>query len=419
MLETVAWRRAVARFGFAYWILFCSSVLTQILDFGFLEKTVGRAWTEVGLFVGRILGVDSIATEVTGSGDRTIDWLVLVAVLGLAVMATGVWTGLDREGRHDARVRGFVRIMLRYSLAFLMMSYGLAKLDTAHSQFPPPQLGRLTQPFGNASPMGMLWTFMGSSQAYTKFAGIGECVGGALLLSRRTTLAGALVLVPVLTNVVALNFCYDVPVKINSSHYLAMAIVLVLPDVRRILDVVLLRRAVPAAEPLGVVRWWGRRAPAIAVKVLLLAAFFVPMALSFRSGGGDDHAMWFDGYWDVDSFSRNEVAVPPITTDSTRWKRMKFESQDGTGYMRWHLMDGSYSELYTVADGGDHFTFALADKPQAAMTFALTRTDADHITIAGMLGFDRLRVTLHRVRVEQMPLTTRGFHWISEVPYNR
>lgn len=417
MLEMAAWRRALARFGFAYWILFCSSVLTQVFDYGFLDKTVGRAWTEIGLFVGRILGVESIPTDVTGSGDRTIDWLILLAVLGLAVLATGVWTGLDREGRHDERVRGFVRIMLRYSLGFLMLSYGIAKLDAAHSQFPAPGMGRLTQPIGNSSPMGMLWTFMGSSQAYTKFAGIGECVGGALLLSRRTTLAGALVLVPVITNVVMLNFCYDVPVKINSSHYLAMAIVLVLPDARRILDVVLLRRAVAAAPPVGVLRWRGRRAPVIAAKVLLLAAFFLPMYLSFR-GGGEQTANWYDGYWQVDSFVRDGVDVPPIATDSTRWNRMKFESQGGTSYMRWHYMDGSYGPLYIVAGADEHFTFKPPQGGPGVM-FTLTRSDADHFALAGYASNHELRVTLHRVRAEQMPLTSRGFHWISEVPYNR
>ncbi|HSN28607.1 MAG TPA: hypothetical protein VLT45_20115, partial [Kofleriaceae bacterium] len=283
MFERVAWRRAVARFGFAYWILFCSSVITQVFDFRMLEKTIGRAWTEIGLFVGRILGVGPVPTATTGSGDRTIDYLTLLGVLGLAILATSVWTGLDREGRHDGRVRGFVRLVLRYSLAFLMLSYGIAKLDAGHGQFPPPSLGRLSEPFGEASPMGMLWTFMGSSQAYTKFAGIGELVGGTLLLTRRTTLAGALVLVPVLTNVVMLNFCYDVPVKINSNHYLAMALVLALPDARRILDVVLLRRAVDAAPPLGVLRWRGRRAPVIAAKVALLAAFAVPTYLDLRA----------------------------------------------------------------------------------------------------------------------------------------
>ena len=35
--------------------------------------------------------------------------------------------------------------------------------------------------------MGILWTFMGQSKGYTIFAGLGELVGGLLLLSRYTS----------------------------------------------------------------------------------------------------------------------------------------------------------------------------------------------------------------------------------------
>jgi hypothetical protein len=64
--------------------------------------------------------------------------------------------------------------------------------------------------------MGLLWTFMGASAAYTIFTGLGELVGGLLLTTRRTALAGALVSAAVMTHVAVLNFCYDVPVKLFS-----------------------------------------------------------------------------------------------------------------------------------------------------------------------------------------------------------
>ena len=414
------WRRAISRFGFAYWILFCLEVFTQIFDFEWLDKAHGHLRTELGLFVGRIVGIDGpIPTARTGSGDTTLDYLVLLAVAGLALFVTGVWTGLDREGRHDEKVRAFVRTMLRYSLAFLMLSYGIAKLDIGHNQFPPPNVRRLTQKFGDASPMGMLWTFMGTSQAYTKFAGIGEILGGTLLLSRRTTLAGALLLIPVLTNIVMMNFCYDVPVKINSAHYLAMAIVLVLPDIRRILDVVVFRRAVDAPPPLPVLRFRGRRAPVIVAKVLVLAAFFVPTYLSY-SESSDKKSQWFDGYWQVESFTRDGVVVPAVVDDKTRWNRLKLETDTDGSYMRWHNMDGSMSELYVMSDrADDHFTFKRAEGEGPNVTFAITRPDSEHWTISTQVDGHALQVAVKRLTVGQTPLLSRGFHWINEVPYNR
>ena len=68
------------------------------------------------------------------------------------------------------------------------------------------------------SPMRILWTYMGSSPAYSAFAGFCQVTAGVLLLFRRTYVFGALIAFGVMTNIVVLNFCYDVPVKIFSTN---------------------------------------------------------------------------------------------------------------------------------------------------------------------------------------------------------
>lgn len=73
---------------------------------------------------------------------------------------------------------------LRLAIAVSMFGYGLAKLSGA--QFSSPADFRLFQSYGNSSPMGLLWTFMGHSQVYSSFTGLAEILGGVLLLSRRT-----------------------------------------------------------------------------------------------------------------------------------------------------------------------------------------------------------------------------------------
>ena len=72
-----------------------------------------------------------------------------------------------------------------------MFSYGSAKV--IQSQFPDPSIGRLDADLRRSSPMGLLWTFMGYSQGYNWFAGAGEMLGGFFLMTRWTTLLGALV----------------------------------------------------------------------------------------------------------------------------------------------------------------------------------------------------------------------------------
>src|SRR5204863_6312660 len=128
------------------------------------------------------------------------------------------------------------------------------------------------QTFGEASPMGLLWTFMGSSTSYTVFSGLAEVIGGLLLMARRTTLLGALVCIGVMVNVVMLNFSYDVPVKLYSSHLLAMAFFLLLPDLRRLTNVLVLNRPAEPAAPRPLLTEGAlRRAAPFLVAVLAIA----------------------------------------------------------------------------------------------------------------------------------------------------
>lgn len=75
---------------------------------------------------------------------------------------------------------------------------------------------------------------MGSSRAYTIFAGVFEIIPGFLLLFRKTKLIGALMAIIVMLNVVLLNFCYDIPVKLFSSFLLLIAIIIAYTNIKNI-----------------------------------------------------------------------------------------------------------------------------------------------------------------------------------------
>src|SRR5258706_790692 len=216
--EAPAWsplRRGVFRFAFSYLTLY---LLLEYLQFLELipsgEKVVGwyaKLWNALVPWVGmHVLHVDA-PLRVTGSGDSMFSWVQVLCMLAVSLIAALVWTLLDRKQTQYDRLYGPLKVYVEVGLGLILIEYG--GLKVVPSQFPRPPLSRLLQPFGDASPMGLLWTFMGASVAYTVFAGLAELAGGVLLLFRRTASLGALVAIPVLTNVVVLNFCYDVPVK--------------------------------------------------------------------------------------------------------------------------------------------------------------------------------------------------------------
>src|SRR6185295_3914366 len=131
------------------------------------------------------------------------DWVQAFCLLVTAIAGTLLWSILDRRRpRYDRAYRWF-RVFLRFALGSTMIGYGFAKAFPL--QMPAPFLTRLLEPYGNFSPMGVLWYSIGASFPYERFTGIVEVVGGSLLFVPRTQLAGVLILIAATFQVFMLN----------------------------------------------------------------------------------------------------------------------------------------------------------------------------------------------------------------------
>ena len=431
---TTTWSRgALFRLGFVYWGVYCVLIL--------LTNTVSADWSDaaanalgaVGAWVGNaILRISyEINGTSNGSGDKTSDWVLQLCILVLAVFGSTVWSVLDRRRARDAQLREALRIAVRYTLAFSVMGYGITKLFQA--QMPYPGTGRLLQRFGDASPMGLLWTFIGASPAYQIFSGAMEVLGAALILFRRTTLLGALVLVGVMTNVAVMNLCYDVPVKLVSAHYLAMALFLLLPDARRLANVIVLDRvAQPVARDLVLPRRWMRVLRRVikygAIAVIVFA--HVRTSLKYAPHPLEKPATWYDGYWSVTAFRRDGREIPDSANDPDRWTRVRFQIEDDQLWLRWRMTDSAYGYLYDVAIDENAQTIRLtfnkrfndSAQPKPGLDVVMlhyVRNDAQHITLEGKVGANDISAALERLDTSGMLLVTRGFNWINEEPFNR
>jgi hypothetical protein len=260
--------------------------------------------------------------------------------------------------------------------------------------------------------MGLLWIFMGYSRAYSVFAGGAEVLAGAFLFFRRTTTLGALLAAAVMANVVMLNFCYDVPVKLNSTHYLAICLFLLAPDVRRLAGVLVFHRAVEAAS----IAWppmkpWARRTR-IAVKAAVLSLVVYKTVqhtrrgLAFRSRPATSTIA---GAYDVEEFQ--SLGDPRIAA----WRSFSVSRR---GFAQVGRADGSRSR-YAVKEDGEKGTLTLSarqDGPPLWIMFV--RREGDALTLEGTLEEAAIRVRLRRIDETKWLLVTRGFHWVSETPYN-
>ncbi|HYW32507.1 MAG TPA: hypothetical protein VE869_13445 [Gemmatimonas sp.] len=420
--EARGWPLA-GRIGFRWFACYFTLYLLQfVFDLPGLSKLSGAFEAATLPWIGRtFFGLQSVPTgSPSGSGDTLADYLLTFMFAVLASVGAALWT-IRRDAPSHPRIAIWLLSAIRYFLAMALMFYGLAKVFM--SQMPPPDGFRLTQTFGDLSPMGLLWAFTGASRTYEVFGGLAELVPGALLVFRRSSLLGALLAVPVLVNVVLLNFSYDVPVKLLSTHLLVMALAIVSPHARRLYAAIWANTTVPPANMtppvtdgrLLVVRQvmqWG-------------ALLFVAGSAAFMVPSRSDRAIprAGNGAWRVESLTG--------TPRRGMWESLVIDGQrarlkHSTGSAQWLALsrvDSTMLRLWSQDDngiGGTSVPMQLTGELRGAGRSSVgTPRVADTLLLRGVQGGDSVRAVLVRRDLQKMLLVSRGFHWVQEVPYNR
>lgn len=358
-----------------------------------------------------VLGIEPPQQVMTGSGDRLWDYVRLLVIAIYSVIATGVWSMFDRRRVTYGRLADALRVMLRYYVAIVMLGYGLAKVTV--TQMPPLMLPRADQTIGEMSPMGMLWTFMGASKPYTIFTGLVEVLGSVLLLWRRTAVIGALVVAAAMTNVVVLNFTYDVPVKLFSTQLLVFALAIAAPDLRRLVAAALGRATaeVPPRVRGSLVSERVRLACKLAIVALYLGTAYRHVDFARRVAPTEPPAL--HGIWVAERFVVGGRELPPLVTDDTRWRKLIVSER---GIVIRYMTDRRLYFRAAQVDAESQTIIIPIGIVRRTWTY---QRSGDELVVRGELleSGTPFEATL---RLEPAPeLTTRGFHWIQEAPYHR
>ena len=91
---------------------------------------------------------------------------------------------------------------LRYFCASMLYMYGISKL--LHLQF-NMQSELVRQAVGSLSGYQLTWFYFGYSRVYASILGLTQVAGATLLLFRKSTLLGALLMLPVMANILLIN----------------------------------------------------------------------------------------------------------------------------------------------------------------------------------------------------------------------
>lgn len=395
------------RFFFVY--LLCYAPASWWVEFSPFSP-----WNAIVIFAGHHVFNIDITVMPNGSGDTTWNYVQLAVIGSISLLATVVWTLIDRKRANYDKLLFWFLIFLRYFLAYMMLVYGFAKVFK--TQFPFPSMERLVKPVGQFSPMGLLWTFMGYSKAYNLFTGGAEILAGTLLFFRRTTLLGALISISIMVNILMLNLSYDVPVKLFSAHLLIVAMVIAAPQFKRLISFFISNKAT-APENIRPVFTHPKARLFYGIGKAVVILFIVEQLVVSGMKREAEMAAFFPERFDtyeIVEHKTNGVAVPE--EDKTRrWQKLYVMTKNKCSLQ---YMDGATIRWNFAADTVAH-TMSLASPDSGTVYhFQYTIASDNLYRLKGKLNEDSIHIAMHK-NSDGFLLMSRGFHWINEYPDNR
>jgi hypothetical protein len=245
--------------------------------------------------------------------------------------------------------------------------------------------------------------------------------GGIALMIPALTTLGALISIAVTANIFVLNLTYDVPVKLFSFHLMVMATFVVLPDAGRLANLFLMNRRV---EPAAVISLFRRRILARGILGLQLVLMVLMSGLSlFQASQTADYyqPLAIDaslrGIWSVEEFTVNGQPHPPLMSDANRWQRVILEYNHRLGVQ---FMDAP-QQLYAMAldPAARKLDLTTTQNLNWRATLNYEIPEAGRLFLKGQIDGQEVQITMRRRDSPKFLLTSRGFHWISEAPFNR
>lgn len=410
-------RKIIFRFFFIFFLLFIFPfpVLNGFSEPSGIIKYYNDLWEPFVFWVAKhVFLIHKDLGFPSNFGDSVFSYVKLSIKLIIALIGCIIWTFADRKSNNYDRLFYWLTVYVRYFLAFTILGYGLSKIFNIQFLFIFPEVDQLVKPYGEFSPMGLLWRFMGYSSSYQIFSGIGEILGASLLLFRRTTTLGAIILIGVLSNVVMLNISYDVGVKLFSINLLLMVVFLVAIDSKRIISFFLLNKSVSAIEinpPF--VKPWMRKAKVI-VKLLLIISllyFEINHYRDYNKLYGKTTPPPLYGIYNIESFVKNKDTLAPLTTDTIRWRRMIV---NGSGVNIQLMNDSSRNYIFnpdTVTK-----TIEIFSRNDTINKYFLTYTlpDTAHLVMWGKFKDDSVYVKMKKININSFRLVNWRMKWIRD-----
>jgi hypothetical protein len=346
----------------------------------------------------------SITSDATGMYIHFFNMAVV------AILVSLVWTMIDKQRKNYIVLSSWFRAVCSYYLALQLLVYGCSKLF--QWQFYTPEPNTLFTTLGNTPKDLLYWSAIGTSSVYSIFCGMIEVVPALLLLFRKTRTLGASIAALVLLNVVMLNVGFDISVKLYSSFLLLIALIVAAPALYFLMaqfgngKAVALKVADASYNKIMPKHFY------VPIKTLVLAALVIEVLYPYISTKNFNDKVAAKpvlfGAYEVDSFYKNNVLVPPLTTDTVRWRRIFVHSK---GYFITQHMNDAMQD-YNMETDTLTKRFAIEHTQNKMLTiFSYKLINDTILEVDGTMYNDSIRMLLKKINLQQLPALKKEFNW--------
>ena len=367
-----------------------------------------------------IFHVREVLVPMGGSGDTSYGWAQLWLFLSLATIGSIIWTNLDLKRKNYVVLDFWLRTVVRYYIILVLLTYGISKVFMQQMGF--PLISQLATPLGDLLPMRFSWLFIGYSEPYQIFSGVMEVLPALLMLYRRTLNLGIFIAFAVFLNVMMLNLCYDVPVKIFSIQMTFSCFYLLANNLNHFFNFFILNKPTVldtsyhykyASKTMR----WGR---IIFKTIFIIFVLIIPTYETWSGFSSEqkESKPIKSGVYEVKTFAVNNDSTAKTMPDSLKWKDMIFEKDT---YGSINTKDTLFRERYNRA----YFSYEVDTiknvmnfkKRQSDSTFLFSMRyeipDSNTVKFWTKIRTDSVYIVLKKSK-RYFQLAERQFHWLSE-----
>lgn len=312
-------KRSVIKTGASCFALLCIIFIPFPFNITKLQLPV------TDLIFGKLIGfisknIFSIPLYNTKVFSDTVAMYILVLLLFImAIVIAMVLLLVKKWQRYKSKAAAILYQFILYYVTLQLLKYGADKIFK--NQFYIPEPNTLFTTVGSLEKDMLYWSAMGSSYSYNIFLGTLEILAAIFILFKRTRLMGLLLSLGILVNVVAVNFGFNISVKLFSLLLLYLNIFLLLPYRKRLYQLLFFKlNIIPETEtrvvfkktfPVFFVQW-------LATSLILLEVFF-PFIRSGNFDGDTAQRPYLHGAYEVTKFIEGKDTLTAASSPVKRF----------------------------------------------------------------------------------------------------